>query len=113
MWALPLLAPLVAAAVACSEGVTSDSQAALVKRGQQVYAINCTACHAPEPTLAGPVGPAVAGSPLALLEAKVLRNEYPPGYTPVRSTSAMVPFAHLEPDLPALAAYLAAAARSQ
>jgi mono/diheme cytochrome c family protein len=111
MRVLPLF--LLAAAVACSEGETSDPQAALVKRGQQVYAVNCTACHSPEPTLAGPVGPAVAGAPLALLEAKVLRNEYPPGYTPQRDTKAMVPLAHLEPDLPALAAYLGAAAKPQ
>ena len=111
MRVMPLL--LLAAAVACSEGETSDPQAALVKRGQQVYATNCTACHAPEPTQAGPVGPAVAGAPLALLEAKVLRNEYPPGYTPQRDTKAMIPLAHLEPELPALAAYLAEAAKPQ
>jgi mono/diheme cytochrome c family protein len=109
---LRLALPL-ALTVACSGGEASGPQAALLKRGQQVYAINCTACHSPEPTLAGPVGPAVAGSPLALLEAKVLRNEYPPGYTPQRDTQAMVALAHLEPDLPALAAYLAAAAKPQ
>jgi mono/diheme cytochrome c family protein len=109
---LRLALPL-ALTLACSEGETSDPQAALVKRGQQVYAINCTACHALEPTQVGPVGPAIAGSPLALLEAKVLRNEYPPGYTPQRDTRAMIPFAHLEPELPALAAYLAAAATPQ
>ena len=111
MRVMPLL--LLAAAVACSEGETSDPQAALVKRGQQVYAINCTACHALEPTQVGPVGPAIAGSPLALLEAKVLRNDYPPGYTPQRDTRAMIPLAHLEPELPALAAYLAATPKPQ
>ena len=106
--------PLVfAAAIACSGGERSESQAALVKRGQHVYAINCTACHALEPAQVGPVGPAIAGSPLALLEAKVLRNEYPPSYKPQRNTKAMVPFAHLAPDLPALAAYLATAAERQ
>jgi mono/diheme cytochrome c family protein len=109
----PWLAALLVAAFACSAEEPSDPQAALVKRGQQVYAINCTACHALEPTEVGPVGPAIAGSPLALLEAKVLRNEYPPGYTPQRDTRAMIPLAHLEQDLPALAAYLAAAARPQ
>jgi mono/diheme cytochrome c family protein len=109
---LRLALPL-ALTVACSGGEASDPQATLAKRGQQVYAINCTTCHALDPGEAGPVGPAVAGSPLALLEAKVLRNEYPPGYVPQRDTKAMIPLAHLGPDLPALAAYLSAAAKPQ
>jgi mono/diheme cytochrome c family protein len=103
--ALPLA---LAAALACSER-SGDPQQALVARGKQVYAGNCTACHAPDPTQVGAIGPAIAGAPLELLQAKVLRNEYPPGYTPQRSTTAMIPLAHLEPELPALAAYLAAA----
>jgi hypothetical protein len=41
-----------------------------------------------------------------LLSAKVLRNEYPAGYTPKRDTRAMAPLPHLERELPALAAYL-------
>ena len=78
-----------------------------------MYAVNCTTCHALDPAEAGPVGPAVAGASLALLEAKVLRNEYPPGYVPLRDTKAMIPLAHLAPELPALAAYLSAAAKPQ
>jgi hypothetical protein len=35
-----------------------------------------------------------------------MRNEYPAGYTPKRSTSAMVPLPHLEPKLDDLSAYL-------
>jgi mono/diheme cytochrome c family protein len=83
----------------------------LLARGRQVYQNVCTACHARNPNLPGPMGPAVAGASLELLQAKVLRNEYPPGYTPRRETRAMVPLPHVEPDLPALAAYLAEAAR--
>jgi mono/diheme cytochrome c family protein len=101
---------LALGAAACSQGESSDPQAALAKRGEQVFLSNCTACHAHDPSADGPIGPAVAGASLALLEAKVLRNEYPPGYTPKRDTKAMVPLAHLEPELPALAAYLARAA---
>jgi mono/diheme cytochrome c family protein len=82
----------------------------LAARGEQVYRTNCLACHAMDPSEAGAVGPALAGSSLELLRAKVLRNEYPPGYTPKRETRAMVPLPHLEPDLPALAAYLEQAA---
>jgi mono/diheme cytochrome c family protein len=100
--------PLALAALACSQGEPSDPEAALVKRGEQVYLNNCTSCHARRPAEPGPVGPPIAGSPLELLEAKVLRNEYPPGYTPKRDTRAMIPLAHLEPELPAIAAFLAA-----
>jgi mono/diheme cytochrome c family protein len=104
---------LVALALACSAEETSDPASALAKRGEQVYLANCTACHALDPAQAGPVGPPVAGSSLALLEAKVLRNEYPPGYTPQRDTKAMIPLVHLAPDLPAVAEFLGrAGARS-
>jgi len=95
---------LLVLAAACSQGEAGD---ALAKRGEQVFLSNCTACHAHDPGTDGPIGPAVAGASLALLEAKVLRNEYPPGYAPKRDTQAMIPLAHLEKDLPALAAYLA------
>ena len=54
----------------------------------------------------GAVGPALAGSSLALLEAKVIHNEYPPGYQPKRETGNMIPLPHLEPELRALHAYL-------
>ena len=110
---LRLVLPLALVALACSGEEAGDPQAALVKRGEQVFQSNCTACHAHDPRQPGPVGPPIAGSPLALLESKVLRNEYPPGYSPKRDTRAMIPLAHLEPELPALAAYLGAAAKAQ
>ncbi len=80
--------------------------AALRKRGKVIYETQCTACHARNPAVDGPVGPALAGSSLALLEAKVIRNEYPPGYTPKRESAAMVALPHLEPEIPALHAFL-------
>jgi mono/diheme cytochrome c family protein len=104
-WIVPLLA------LACSEGEASDPQVALAKRGEQVFQIHCTACHARNPAQPGPVGPPIAGASLELLQAKVLRNEYPPGYEPKRDTKAMIPLVHLEPELPALAAYLERAAK--
>jgi mono/diheme cytochrome c family protein len=104
---LLLLLPVLA----CSQGEAADPAAALAKRGEQVFQTNCTACHARDPRRDGPVGPPVAGASLELLEAKVLRNAYPPGYTPKRDTQAMIPLTHLEPELPALAAYLEAAAQ--
>ena len=39
-----------------------------------------------------------------------MRNEYPTGYTPKRDSRAMVPLPYLEKELPALHAFLAAAA---
>jgi mono/diheme cytochrome c family protein len=96
---------------ACSAQEEGGAEAALAKRGAQLYQGNCTACHALDPTQAGPVGPPIAGSPLELLQAKVLRNEYPPGYAPKRETKAMIPLPHLEPELPAIAAFLAEAAQ--
>lgn len=102
---LALLVPFLALA-ACGGG----DEDPLVARGRSVYLSNCTACHATDPSQAGAVGPAIAGSSRELLAAKVLRNEYPPGYTPKRETSAMVALPHLdECDIEALAAFLAAA----
>jgi mono/diheme cytochrome c family protein len=97
------LTPFLAA---CPSGDESDPQAALVRRGKVVFDTNCIACHSPDPRKDGPVGPANACSSSELLSSKVLRNEYPPGYKPKRDTLAMVPLPHLEPELPALAAYL-------
>lgn len=76
------------------------------ERGRQVYLAQCTACHAADPAIAGPVGPPIRGSSRALLEAKLLRGEYPPGYTPKRSTALMPKQPQLEPDIPDLAAFL-------
>ena len=105
--ALVLIVPLFLLS-SCGGSDGDDENAALVKRGKVVYETVCTACHSrANPAEDGPVGPTIAGASLELLEAKVIRNEYPPGYTPLRDTKAMVPFAHLEPDLPALHAYLA------
>jgi hypothetical protein len=41
-----------------------------------------------------------------LLEAKLLRGEYPAGYTPKRSTTQMPRFEFLEPNLDDIAAFL-------
>ena len=41
-----------------------------------------------------------------LLEAKLVRGTYPPGYTPKRPTAIMPPQPQLAKEIPALAAYL-------
>ena len=77
-----------------------------VELGRRAYVANCTACHHLDPTKDGTIGPAVAGSTLALVEARVLRAEYPPGYTPKRASGLMPPQPFLKAQVPNLAAYL-------
>ncbi len=97
-----LLVVLVSASSACKP--SGDETA--VERGRRVYVANCVACHNPDPTKDGTIGPAIAGSSLALVEARVLRAEYPPGYTPKRPSALMPAQPYLKPDVPDLAAYL-------
>jgi mono/diheme cytochrome c family protein len=89
-----------------SEPAPEDPEA-LKDRGRAVYAANCIACHNSDPSLDGGIGPAIAGSSLALLEARIMRNAYPEGYKPKRETSAMIALPYLEKDLDAIAAFLA------
>lgn len=106
------LGGLLCLAVACSDDPSTPpaQHEALVLEGQRVYQNVCIACHHGDPSQDGSLGPAIAGSSRALLEAKVLRGEYPPGYTPKRTTTAMPQFGYLADQLDALTAYLAEAA---
>jgi len=82
------------------------THAELVDKGRQVYQSNCTACHNMNPAKKGSLGPAVSGSSEALLEARVVHGNYPPGYTPKADTHLMVALPYLKKDIKALAAYL-------
>jgi len=97
---------VVVLAVALVGGCSQSSSDPVADRGRQVYLAQCTQCHAMDPSQNGPVGPAVRGSSRDLLEARILKGSYPPGYTPKRSTSVMPPQPALTPEIPALAAYL-------
>ena len=81
----------------------------LAARGRGIFMSNCIACHSQNPSQVGAVGPAIAGSSLELIQAKVMRNEYPEGYTPKRESNAMIALPYLEKEIPALHAFLAAA----
>ncbi len=72
-----------------------------------MYVSNCSACHNPDPGLPGSLGPEVAGSSRALLEAKLLRNSYPEGYKPKRDSRVMMALPYLKGEIGSLAAYLA------
>lgn len=80
--------------------------ARLAERGRGIYMSNCIACHNPNPSLDGALGPAVGGASEELIEARVIVGTYPDGYVPKRETRVMVAMPHLLPEIPALAAYL-------
>ena len=105
---MTLRSGLLALAAALGLAACGDSARLepLAERGRQVYLAQCAQCHAIDPAQAGALGPPVKGASKALLEAKILRGEYPPGYAPKRSTRVMPPMAALGPDLDPLAAYL-------
>ena len=87
-------------------GDSSKSADPLAERGRLIYAAQCTQCHATDPAQVGPVGPPVKGASVALLEARIMAGEYPPGYLPKRTTKVMPATPALAPEIPALAAYL-------
>lgn len=77
------------------------------ERGRADYIANCIACHNPDPSKDGPIGPAIKGSSQELIEARVLRSSYPPNYKPKRNTKVMPQFPYLKSEIPYLAAFLA------
>jgi mono/diheme cytochrome c family protein len=79
------------------------------ERGRAVYVANCVACHNNDPSKDGPIGPALQDSPKELLEFRVLRTAYPPGYKPKRDTKVMPTFPFLKNEIPYLTAYLSSA----
>lgn len=93
--------------IACTKNQTEEKPLSdLAKRGKSVYISNCIACHNMDPSKDGSIGPANAGSSLELLQARILKASYPPGYKPKRTTTAMPELPHLEPDIKAIHAYL-------
>jgi mono/diheme cytochrome c family protein len=112
-WALVALLPgafLLAAALELSgcdrKEAPGDPQ---VAKGKVVYASRCIACHNMNPSRDGTLGPALKGSSLELLKARVLHGTYPPGYTPKRDTKIMVKLPLTEADVEAIHAFLSAA----
>ena len=87
----------------CSPGPALSPEA---ERGRHVYASQCTSCHSSDPAQNGPLGPAVKGSSRELVEARVVRGTYPPGYTPKRPSAIMQPMPNLAGSVDDLTAYL-------
>ena len=84
----------------------SEDAGPSAERGRGVYLGNCTACHNPDPTRNGTLGPAVAGSSRELIEARVVRGGYPPGDRPKADTKLMAPLPVLAGEVDSLAADL-------
>ena len=96
----------LATLVACSEE-TDSSVDPTIGRGEMIYRNVCVVCHNADPNEPGVLGPPIAQATRALLEAKVLRGEYPAGHAPARDTQQMPQFAYLEPNLGDIEAYIA------
>lgn len=90
----------------CSKESGQSGKNADWQRGRAVYVANCVACHGSDPSKDGAIGPAIKGSPPELIETRVLRTEYPPGYKPKRNTHLMPTFPYLKSEIPNLVAYL-------
>ena len=103
------LAALASATLACGGGDEGEGGGvdAAAARGKLVYENVCTACHSRDPREDGALGPGVAGASQALLEAKVLRGEYPPGYAPKLPSATMPKYEYLAGSIGDVAAYLA------
>lgn len=93
--------------VGCSQQASGPALSEAAQRGKAVYNGVCIACHNPNPALDGALGPANAHASRELLEAKILRAEYPPGYKPKRESKAMPPMPHLADEIDDLTAFLA------
>jgi mono/diheme cytochrome c family protein len=92
----------LASITGCGEGKPRTE----AEKGRTLYSLHCTACHNPDPSKDGSLGPAVKGSSLDLLIARVTRGEYPPGYTPKRQTHIMQKLPLTVDEVKSLHAYL-------
>jgi mono/diheme cytochrome c family protein len=104
---------IATAALMCASlaaGCGKPRELSAVERGEVVYRTNCISCHNADPNLPGPIGPAIAGSPRALIEARVLHGTYPAGYAPQRTTRTMRALPWLDGHIDDLTAYLGAVA---
>lgn len=95
-----------AALSACTKESEDTGRSPEWSRGRAVFIANCVACHNPDPSKDGSIGPAINGSSKELVESRVLRGTYPPDYEPKRKTKIMPSFPFLETEIPYLVAYL-------
>jgi mono/diheme cytochrome c family protein len=107
---IAMLAPFFMIAIAgCGKSVPRTPAI----QGRIVYMTNCVVCHNADPTQPGSQGPPIAGSSRELVEDRVLHLQYPPGYTPKRTTHAMRPLPQLAPQIDNIVAFLDEAAKQK
>jgi mono/diheme cytochrome c family protein len=99
-----LILSVLIASVSCTK--KESVPVAPADEGRRLYATHCTACHAADPKKEGAVGPAIWGSSTELLERRLVHGDYPPGYSPKRSTKVMTLLPFLKDQIPNLQAYL-------
>jgi mono/diheme cytochrome c family protein len=107
--AAPILgvAFLLSVLTACGKKEDVSPEQARHDKGRTLYALRCASCHHPaDPRKDGALGPAIAGSGLELLDAKLNRGGYPEGYTPKRETRLMQRLPTTPEELEALHAFL-------
>ena len=88
-------------------GQSDPSGDPAIARGEKIYRNICVVCHNADPNEPGTLGLAIAQAPRAVLEDKVLRGEYPAGYTPTRNTNQMPRFEYLKPNIDDIEAFIA------
>jgi mono/diheme cytochrome c family protein len=82
------------------------SEVANADSGKSIYIQKCIRCHNANPTIAGAIGPDVAGSSLELITLKTQKKEYPRNYKPKRKTKIMPVIKLKETQLLDLSKYL-------
>jgi mono/diheme cytochrome c family protein len=92
---------------ACGKREDVSPEQARLDKGRTLYTLRCASCHHPsDPRKDGGIGPAVAGSSLELLDARLNGNGYPEGYAPKRATKVMPKLPTTPEELAALHAFL-------
>ena len=59
-----------------------------------------------DPRKVGGLGPEIFGSSKELIQARLLKGEYPPNYQPKRATKLMQPLPQLESQIDSLVEFL-------
>jgi mono/diheme cytochrome c family protein len=106
-------AALMIAAFTAVIAALSCKPATPAERGRAIYLSRCVVCHNQNPSLPGVKGPPISGSSRELVEGRVLRLQYPPGYTPKRKTHSMKAMPELARSVDDLAAFLQSAGTKQ
>ena len=103
---LTCLSYLIAALVLNACGKKEEGPETPATRGRRVYMTYCVVCHNADPSKDGTTGPALAGSSQELLQARVLSQNYPPGYKPKRPTKTMPVYPQVKTRIADLNAFL-------